>query len=272
MGFFLKFFALIMGMIMAFFFPTGTSKKPYEPETVDINGVVYKNCFIPEYATLITTNEDHSTREYFDYEEPFYIEKEKFGMGIFTAETEWYRISDEILLRGQDKISDLGSCGFLYFCKESEWDRMKSFYYNMDNWSFSARTKYEVNDGKAPDAIEINRELVNPILWNELMEFSFDTKYNKSELKNQGLSFQIPMEKYEDIKRSCYFKMASTDDLFCAYTGDIMDYDGTLYMVDVTVSGMYYDVYKLPGELQKYFRELDEKCDFSSFDWPTYKG
>ena len=76
----------------------------------------------------------------------------------------------------------------------------------MDNWSFSARTKYEVNDGKAPDAIEINRELVNPILWNELMEFSFDTKYNKSELKNQGLSFQVLWKSMRILKDHAILK------------------------------------------------------------------
>ena len=262
MGMFLKLWALIMGMIMAFFSAKAPAKA-YEPETVVINGVTYKNCFIPEYAYL------NAGKIQFDTNEPFYTEES----GLFRSKTDWYKINDKLIICGRDVLPILETPGTVYYCRESDWNELKAYYSDMNNWRFFAGTSYVIN-GKKPDPIEIERNNNNLELWAELMQFTFDCNNNndrQSEMKKQGLYYELP-QKINAEKYGIYFYMQSDDELFSAGTGcgDVIDYEGTLYLRVVSVGDMYDGAYKLPAELQSFIRELDEKCDFSSFYLPVY--
>ena len=181
MGMFLKLWALILGMIMAFF-SAKTPAKPYEPETVAINGITYKNCFIPEYAYLMGSVQ-------FDTKEPFYTEES----GLFRAKTDWYKVNDKIIIRGRENLPILDTPGTVYYCRESNWNDLKAYYSNMNNWRFFAGTGYVIN-GKTPDEIEIERENNNLELWEELMQFTYDCNYNnnrQSEMKKNRIFHQV---------------------------------------------------------------------------------
>lgn len=262
MGMFLKIWALIMGMIMAFF-SAKTPVKAYEPETADINGVTYKNCFLPEYSTYngMKASDD----------DPICLipgESESF----LGAQKGWYAITDKIVSRGLYPNNGNGSTGKRVYCVESDWNELKAYYGDMKNWRFFAGTKYCINGKMPPDPIEIERENNNLELWSELMQFTYDCNNNRqSEMKKQGLYYELP-QKINTVKFGIYFYMQSDDELFSAGTGcgDVIDYEGTLYLQVVSVGDMYVGAYKLPAELQTFIRELDEKCDFSSFYWPVY--
>jgi hypothetical protein len=232
MGFFLKFFALIMGLIMAFF-----SKSPantdYEPKTEDINGVTYKNCFIPEYVKY--NGVEVSSEELFTL---IPGEFESWG----GPQKGWYKMTDKILSRGSCPNSGLEATGKRVFCRESDWNNLKEQYYNLDNWNY-----------KLCNEFEISREMVDYALMSKIMQFAYDCYY-----KGLNKSVELPINS-ETLDKGFYIEMEDTiDNLFCA-SSQICVYNGEFYMEKTYVSEHHIVAYKFPEELQGYIGELAEQ-------------
>ena len=243
MGFFLKFWALILGVIMAFFFPTGTHKS-YEPEKVDINGVVYKNCFIPEYATFHNIKDEKGNDKVsFGDSEAFFIDKEG---------TRWFKLTDDIVLKGSKLYSSLNREGTLYYCPESEWNTKRAYYYDMNNWNCSMEKSMVVGqnaDGSYKiSVIEKEYDSVDSEHWNEMIHFI--ACYENYDVKKVVID-------YSDAKCRAIFDMTSKDGLFNIYSNYVYYVNGDYY-VEITSMGPQMDSVKVPDSLKPYLNELIE--------------
>ena len=241
MGIFLKLFALIMGVIMAFFTPK-TPTKAYEPETVTINGIAYKNCFIPEFSAYNGLSISPDT-------EPVYTEKT-----ILLGSNNWYPVTDRIITRNRYPNDDLHSAGNNLYCRESDWNELKAYYGNSDNWNCFIGDIYGTEDSKK---CEISPELIDPVLWYKMMKFGLDFK-NTNPIK-------LPIKDKNDLKDYGYvnlsFSMISKDGLFCAGLNDILEYKNECYLVDTYVEGLFIAAYKFPDDIQGYIKQLTEQYE-----------
>ena len=254
MGMFLKIWALIMGMIMAFF-SAKTPAKAYKPETVVINGITYKNCFIPEYAGLNIRNDDDSKKRYFDINDPFYTAES----GLFRSKTKWYKINEKIIICGSDEYPSSplsGAPGTIYYCRESDWNDLKAYYGNMNNWTCYIGDIYHTEDSKH---IEIEEEYFNADLWKKIMQFDYDCDetdmYKPVELPIN----QNDIKDYTFVHLNMYMK--SSDEVFYAHVSDILQYKGDIYIQKVYYEGFYVKAYKFPSELQEYILKLTKQYD-----------
>ena len=247
MGFFFFFLALILGMIMAFF-SSGTSKKPYEPKTEEVNGVIYKNCFLPEYV-------EYGGPSVSGDEPICYIPNEDEYW--FGPQKGWYKITDSIIARGYQVNSGLEATGNRVYCRESDWDELKEFYGNMENYIFFIGTSYDINGKKQADC-EIDSELVDPVLWDKLMQFAHDSYYERGTGKNKAVELPLDRKSYNI---DFYLTMENVDGLFSASSHNLCEYKGEFYMERTYVEGHYQEAFKIPEELQGYIRELAEHYD-----------
>lgn len=240
MGMFLKLWALILGMIMAFF-SAKTPAKPYEPETVVINGITYKNCFIPEYASL-------SGSVQIDAKEPFYTEES----GLFRSKTDWYKINDRIIIRGKERYPISKTPGTVYYCRESDWNNLKAYYGNIDNWTCYIGTSYLIN-GERIDDTRIDPQHYSSAFLNGIMQFAYDCSS-----KNLYEPTRLPQE-IDTITSSFHIGMESADKLFLAGTGVIDESKGSFYIEGTYYEGLYTEAFRVPAELQDNIRELTEQ-------------
>ena len=251
MGMFLKLWALIMGMIMAFFSGM-TPTKAYEPETVDINGVTYKNCFIPEYSIY------HGMKASED--DPLYLipgERESF----LGAQKGWYAITDKIVSRGLYPNAGTESTGKKVYCLETDWDELKAFYGDFSNYNCYIGTKYLIN-GERIDDSKIDSQYYSNDLLNKIMQFTYDCSK-----KNIYKSTRLP-DKYGSITSSFYIYMVSVDNLFEADTLEIVEHNGDFYKASTHYEGLYTEAFRFPDELQVFIRGLVEQYDNAVWHLP----
>ncbi len=233
MGMFLKIWALIMGMIMAFF-SAKTPAKTYEPETVDINGVTYKNCFLHEGVQL-----QYSP----DPLEQFCVDSKG---------EKWFSVSDKIKLRGESRSSVFYPDGILYYCREDEWNSIKNYYYNTDNWICSMESEYIKEDGTRKPEFKKEFESVNSEMWNKMMALYRADPANKHDgIKTIKLPCNIEVEKYR-----IRFEMNSKDGLFVAGSQTLLYYKGVFYFLETSVGGMYVEVNEISDDLQSFLHDL----------------
>ncbi len=236
MGLFLKFFAFIMSVILALFVKTPVGG--YEPDIIEINGVKYKNCFVNEYVYLVDECFDEKNSE------PIYTE---------LGGTKWYSITDKIITCGRNRFSQLVSEGELVYCIESEWDSLKNYYYDTENWNCYMKTRFVQADGEHAGEPFFQKEFerVDSNLWNKMM-----VEYN-GDILNQNVTNLVKLPYCDDaLTPRIQFYMKSKDGLFGAFSQELVYYNGKYYFTRTRVSEMYVEANEIPNDLQAFIEEL----------------
>ncbi len=213
------FYAIIMP-----FLPEDT----LEIKTVTLGGVTYKNCFIDKNIFIID-----------DFN--FYEKEPDYG-------DDFYKITDNILYKGhRQTYSDNFGISESLYCPEEDWEELKAFYADPDNFNYYCRTytnSYLEAEVKQLDGV--NGELFNQILGEA------------EDVREEGYSYitKIPADRN---RKTIEFVMESKDNLFYADSIRYVVYEGTVYheydYIPSEITNKH-TVYKLKSELEKFISEL----------------
>lgn len=227
-----------MAIIMSLF----PAKTPIEtgPTVIDINGVTYKNCFMPDYGPT----PKYASKLSAEGIKPFYVASDG---------KKYYSVTESILYSPTSVLDTTTEGKEMCYCRESEWESLKAFYYDVKNWNCSFDgTIYDLVDGeyvgvKYDQTIELN----DSAQWHQLMDF----QYNADRNKNPDYIKLKPV--YGQSQEGFFtFRMTSKDDLFYVCSQNFFLYKGEIYVIDLSVGGEYKIVYQVPEDLKLFILEI----------------
>lgn len=198
-----------------------------EVRTVILNGVKYKNCFIDEDLFIV---------ENFNFygETPDYVD-------------DYYKITDNIIYKGHTQTySDNFGISESLYCPEEDWEELKAFYANPDNFNYYCRTytnSYLQAEKKQLESVDGNifRQILGEV----------------EEVREEGYSYIVKIPR-DDDRKTISFRMESKDGLLYAQSIRYVVYDGTVYYErDYTPDEITnkHTVYKLKSEYEEFISE-----------------
>ena len=223
----LTFCIAILSPFYAIIMPFLPEEQP-EIKTVTFDGVTYKNCFIDEKLFIIENFNFHG--EEADYGEDF------------------YKITDNIIYKGhtQTYSDTFGISEFLY-CTEEDWEALKTFYADPDNFNYYCRT-YTNSYSQAE-----KKQLESVLDGNIFRQILGEAK----DVREDSYSYVTTIPR-DDERKTIEFVMESKDGLFYADSIRYVVYEGTVYHeYDYTADEITnkHTVYKLKGEYEEFISE-----------------
>lgn len=220
--------------IFSWFIP---SDKPFEYETIKIDGITYQNGFVADNMHL---NNDYN----------LYKEKPVYSKYVFTLALgywdNYYQIEDNWIYRGEDTSWGVDIKEEL-FCPVDEWESLHSYYGNGNNYNHYYEvqiengyfTKYGVQNADTKK-------------FDEIIQFSVDNEYGSTS-NNKAETITVPNSSIVYIR----FYKDSNDGLFTTHTSKFTIYDGHLYLYRYSnMSSGTDELAILPDELETYFVSL----------------
>jgi hypothetical protein len=214
-----------------------TAAAKAKSETVEIDGVTYRNYFASEGLVFLNI-------ENFNLKEPVFRESHKSLLGGW--DTLYFRVDCQLDLVFRGTNSSLsGNIPKNIFCRDDQWNELQTRYADPTNFKYY----YKLSER------EINRiSKINPKKFEELMTFSQDNAYGTG----RNIAERRRLPKSATLEPSVFFYKESNDGFFCAQTMSFFKWDGELVFyryLDDSANG-FVEVSILPSALERYFRSL----------------
>lgn len=239
-------FLSILLSIFTFFFSwlipsEQPTEKPFEPYTIEINGVTYQNGFVPQ--------DMHFKKEYdVDKEKPLYSQ---FALPEFIN---YYRFENNWIIRHESTTWATNVQDVLY-CPIDEWENLRDYYADDINYNYQYHiringqiTKYEI-----PNA--------DTEMFNKILQFSDDNRYT-SNSQNKAETITIP----NALTPAIFFYKDSKDGIFTTHTTEFFIYEGHIYFYRYSnVAAGINEVAILPKEIEDYIISLLKTTELNEY-------
>lgn len=232
MGFFTRIIAFIMAIIMTLFPSLGGSSSP---ETVTVDGVVYRNNF---QGDLYFSNDDNAIIRYGDT-----AVYEKGSVKLYKIENVEYD-----LLYNVSGDSVAWGDGEDVYCREDQWEELNAYCTNLANFDWLC----VVNSGNSSN--RYNVENMDVEKFNSLVKFADENEIDPFDLSQNKNLVEVSYDIWHQPRYS--FSVVSKNGLFSKGAIGFYVWEGELVMLHHTTgggeTGRAYVVYA-PDELSEYF-------------------
>ncbi len=236
-----RFFSLLFSIFMFFFSWLIPAEKPFEPHTIEINGITYKNGFI--------SNNMHFANDYdLGDTEPIYRQF------VLTGFEKYYQFEDNWIIRNESTTWATSVQDVIY-CPIDEWENIRVYYADDINYNYHyhVRIDGQITDYEVPNA---DTEMLNKII-----QFSDDNRYT-SNSQNKAETITIPNVSIPAI----FFYKDSTDGIFTTHTTEFFIYEGHIYFYRYSnVASGINEVAILPEEMEDYIISLLKTTELNEY-------
>lgn len=241
-----RFLSMLFSIFMFFFswmIPAETpGEKPFEPYTIEINGVTYQNGFVPQ--------DMHFTKEYdVDKENPLYS---KFAL----PETiNYYRFEDNWIIRHESTTWATNVQDVLY-CPIGEWEELHAYYADPNNYHYYFKIQLDFGNLTTYEIPNVDMEM-----FERIIQFDEDNSYGTNS-SNKAETIKLPISHADNVR----FQKESKDGLFYNHTTEFTIYEGRVYYYRYSNMATGQDeVAVLPKEMEDYIISLLKTTDLNEY-------
>ncbi len=231
----LKFFVFILSMILSLL-NISPPQEVYEPKTIEINGIVYKNGFFEDEDMALNIN---SSNDNFYSDEPVYTETKKlFAQNNYYAYghgTDWIWSSESTSENIKENM----------YCPIDDWDELNEYYSDIKNYN------HVFTSSPAEGEITITE------FDEEKMEALFDFSSDNTNGVKAGVEvIEIDYDLYKTFGKINFIK-TSKDEVLIRYGSTFCIYEGKLCQVGTLIGQLNIQyLYVLDADLSEYFIDL----------------